>query len=218
MAQFNTTTAAAASVSLADRSSCLVGAVDKILQSGKLTSVRGRGFGVAVIDPANRSYAVKERLSNSFYSTPAAEAELEPLPKRPQFPAWRPLDELIWNVAFRGASDVWLRPYQIDDRVRLVHWPNLTRVFHDDSTFALCAFLAARPSTFRLALKALHLKEHEGCAFYNAARASGCLATGSPPANETAGLADSDAATEKNDTASHTASFWSKLMQKIKGL
>lgn len=201
------------------RSVCLVGAIDRVMEFRGPTLLKGRGFGELIIDPSRKVFWVQERLSNAFFTTPTSEVKSSKTLKAPTLSTSRPLEELIWDAAFLGASNFLLDPYHIDERVELIFWPNLTRVLHDETTFSLCAFLSARPSTFRLALKALHINQPDGYAFYNAARASGCLVVMD---SETIASDSSRTIAASSQSIDHDGTsrfpFWANLVNKIKGL
>jgi hypothetical protein len=90
----------------------------------------------------------------------------------------RPLEELLWTLAFSEFSErksCLNNGCRRDDVVRLNHWPNLTRVPFGINSHRLAALFSARPTSIALAGKILGVDESEVLQFYNAAWYAGLV-------------------------------------------
>lgn len=90
----------------------------------------------------------------------------------------RPLEELLWTLAFKEFNDRKSCLHdgcRRDDVVRLNHWPNLTRVPFGINSHRLAALFSARPTSIALAGKILGVDESEVLQFYNAAWYAGLV-------------------------------------------
>lgn len=90
----------------------------------------------------------------------------------------RPLDELLWMLAWSGYSSqnsCLTYGARRDDVIQLLRWPNLTRLPHNHTSHRLAALFSARATSVALAGKILGVDEAEVLRFYTAAWHAGLL-------------------------------------------
>lgn len=198
-------------------SDCLLYSIKKAIARDMASVIEVGGNGRIWIDPLAGQYWQEVSDPESFFATGSRLAKME----RCEVPAGRhssgPLEELLWDAAFMGSKGRLFKGTQLDDLVELSWWPNLTRVAHFQSTFALCAFLFSRPSTMHLALRALGVSEQEAVRFYNAGLVSGCvkiLRSRSEGFGHLKGVESGDA---KSDGQARVP-FWRRLFSKVSEL
>jgi hypothetical protein len=85
----------------------------------------------------------------------------------------RPLDELIWCMAFHLSDGELLSGCRRDDVVKLTRWPNLTRLPNTPNGFRIAALLTQRATSPVLASRLLKISEAEINRFYSAAQRAG---------------------------------------------
>lgn len=85
----------------------------------------------------------------------------------------RPLNELLWDYAWRWSDGRLLPDCRRDDVAKLTRWPNLTRVSSSANSMRIAALLTARPTSLVLASRILNVEEKELFQFYSAARYAG---------------------------------------------
>ena len=89
----------------------------------------------------------------------------------------RPLDELLWQCAWKMSNGRLLPGCRRDDVVQLKSWPNLTRVSSSANSMKIAALLSARPTSLGMAARLLNISEREVFQFYSAARYAGIVET-----------------------------------------
>ena len=199
------------------KSDCLLADIEVAIERGKPSIIAVDGAGQIWIDPEGNCYWQQVTDPETFFATRSRKASV----KRAPLPGARlpsgPLEELLWDAAFLGSGGHLFEGNPLHDLIELSWWPNLTRVAHFQSTYALCAFLANRPSTMHLVFRALHVPEDGAYRFYNAALASGCLNV----LKSRSGAAANLKAVESDDQETQDRAvvpFWSRLFNRISGL
>lgn len=89
----------------------------------------------------------------------------------------RPLDELLWQCAWKMSNGRLLPGCRKDDVVKLKRWPNLTRVSSSAHSLKIAALLSAQPLSLTVAARVLNIDEKEVFQFYSAARYAGLIET-----------------------------------------
>ena len=89
----------------------------------------------------------------------------------------RPLDELLWQCAWKMSNGRLLPGCRRDDVIKLSRWPNLTRVSSSAHSMKIAALLSASPTSLVLASQILNVDEKEVFQFYSAARYAGLVET-----------------------------------------
>lgn len=87
----------------------------------------------------------------------------------------RPVGELCWIIGYHASAGRLPRHANRHAVIRLLHWPNFTRLPCDPEAYRLCALLARRPSSIHLAGRLLGLDEGIAFRFFSAAHASGAV-------------------------------------------
>ncbi len=200
------------------KSECLLAEIESAIERTRQVTIEVDGLGQIWLDPEHSLYWQQVTDPDAFFSTPSSQASVT----RASAPNMRlpsgPLEELLWDAAFLGSGGRLFEGSSLHDLLELNWWPNLTRIAHYESTFALCAFLSNRPSTMHLAFRALHLSEDEACRFYNGGRASGCLKLLKTRSGEPASL-KAVMKSDKEGAGDRAAlPFWSRLFNRISGL
>ncbi len=85
----------------------------------------------------------------------------------------RPLDELLWTLAWHGSSGQLLDDCRRNDVVSFSRWPNLTRLPSDGITARVVALMTARPSSVVLASRLLGIPEEAVAQVYSAGMKAG---------------------------------------------
>jgi len=98
--------------------------------------------------------------------------------------AQRPIDELLWTLGYYSFNGSLSFGCRRDDVVKMVRWPNYTRLPHDSSFHRISALLTSRPTSIVLASKLLNIPEEEVYRFYNAARYAGYVKAINRPDSE----------------------------------
>lgn len=89
----------------------------------------------------------------------------------------RPVSELLWELAFHSSADELLPGCQRSGVMKLVKWPNLTRVERSDNTIRIANLLINRATSIDLASRILEVDKSEMIRFYNAAHYAGLVET-----------------------------------------
>ena len=95
-----------------------------------------------------------------------------PLKKRTRSTG-RPVDELLWQLAFKLSSGKLINNCKKEDIVYLSQWPNFTRVARTPNALKIAALLAARPIHLDIASRLLAVPVEEVYQFYSAADMAG---------------------------------------------
>ena len=95
-----------------------------------------------------------------------------PLKKRTRH-IGRPVDELLWQLAFKLSSGKLINNCKKEDIVYLSQWPNFTRVARTPNSLKIAALLAARPIHLDIAARLLSVPVEEVYQFYSAADMAG---------------------------------------------
>ncbi len=85
----------------------------------------------------------------------------------------RPIDELLWQMAFKLSSGRLINGCRAEDIVHLAQWPNFTRVARTPNALKIAALLAARPIHLDIAARLLTVPVEEVYQFYSAAHMAG---------------------------------------------
>lgn len=85
----------------------------------------------------------------------------------------RPVDELLWQLAFKLSSGKLINGCRKEDIVYLAQWPNFTRVARTPNSLKIAALLAARPIHLDIAARLLAVPVEEVYQFYSAADMAG---------------------------------------------
>lgn len=155
---------------------CFLGLAQSVATGNTITHIFLKDAGEVVIDPLRCRYTAFIPKPETFYRTPAcgfqtAQTRTASFPDHPE----RDLAELLWIAAFHASAGRMLAGCSKYDVVKLLHWPNLSRLPATPNTMRLCAFLGRRPSAIHLARKLLGIDEDEAYSFYSAALSAGAL-------------------------------------------
>lgn len=155
---------------------CFLGLAQSVGSGSTITHILLKGSGEAVIDPLRRRYTAFIPKPEIFFRTPAREFLTAPtatasFPGHPE----RDLADLLWTSAYHASNGRLLAGCSKYDVIKLLHWPNLSRLPLTPNTMRLCAFLSRRPSAIHLARKLLGVDEEEAYCFYSAALSAGAL-------------------------------------------
>lgn len=85
----------------------------------------------------------------------------------------RPLDELLWTLAWHCSSGQLLDDCRRNDVVSFSRWPNLTRLPSNGTTARVVALMTARPSSVVLASRLLGISEDAVAQVYSAGMKAG---------------------------------------------
>lgn len=199
------------------RLDCLLAEIELAVDLTRQVTIEVDSVGQIWIDPQHNRYWQQVNDPEAFFATPSSKAGVKRASPPTMCSPSGPLEELLWDAAFLGSRGRLFDGNSLHDLIELSWWPNLTRVAHFQSTFALCAFLSNRPSTMHLAFRALNVSEREACCFYNAALASGCLNTLKSRSGTAAALKAVDSGDQQARNRD-TVPFWSRLFNRISGL
>ncbi|MGB0514031.1 MAG: hypothetical protein ACPGJE_04220 [Wenzhouxiangellaceae bacterium] len=193
-----------------DASDCLLQKIRSALDAPKASMISG-STGRVLIDPKSRTYceAIPDRAA--FFRTPSQQVETTYHTPGPGG-TWRPVAELLWESAYHGPKGALLAPHRPLKAVRLLRWPNLTRVSHTPAMISICALLHKRPLSMAVAIRTLHVPEEDAWRFFSAALASGVARQiGEVAMQSTSGAAVQSRASRR------VTSFWSQLFSKLSG-
>lgn len=85
----------------------------------------------------------------------------------------RPVDELLWQLAFKLSAGRLINGCRKEDIVYLAQWPNFTRVARTPNALKIAALLSARPIHLDIAARLLAVPVEEIYQFYSAANMAG---------------------------------------------
>lgn len=88
----------------------------------------------------------------------------------------RPIEELLWIVGHHGYHEqrcCLSNGCRRDDVIRLLRWPNFTRLPVNANSIKLASLFSSRPTSIVLASRILNIPEEDVMQFYNAACYSG---------------------------------------------
>lgn len=88
----------------------------------------------------------------------------------------RPLDELLWTIAWHCSNGQLLEGCRRNDVVSFSRWPNLTRLPANGTTSRIVALMTARPSSVVLASRLLGVAEEAVAQVYSAGMRAGYAA------------------------------------------
>ncbi len=149
------------------------------------------GMGEVVIDPQRRTYTSFVPDWQVFCRAKASAFQVQP--GQGAYAAGhapsRDVAELLWIAAFHLSDGRLAMGSSKYDVIRLLHWPNFSRLPSTVAAMQLCALLARRPSALHLARKLLNVSEADAYSFYSAALASGAveLVSRAPAQNDSDG-------------------------------
>jgi len=191
-------------------SDCLLQNIRSAIDSSRATMIAG-SHGRVLIDPDQKLYceAIPDRAS--FFRT---SPQLVQITRHKPGPGgtWRPVEELLWEAAYHGPEGALLAPYRPMKAVRLLRWPNLTRVSHTPAMISICALLHKRALSMAVAIRMLRVPEDEAWRFFSAALASG-LARQIGEVGHDAGTGPA----VQSNASRRVTSFWSQLFAKLSG-
>lgn len=193
-----------------EETECLLYTIRSVLADSRPTMI-SCSEGRVLIDPTSRLYceAIPDRAA--FFETSPDAVRITRHKPGPGG-TWRPVEELLWEAAYHGPPGSLLAPLNPLTAVRLVRWPNLTRVSHTPAMITLCALLHKRALSTAVATRMLRAPESEAWRFFSAALASGLARQiGEIPKNPET-HADSQSGASRR-----VSSFWSQLFAKLSG-
>ncbi len=95
----------------------------------------------------------------------------------------RNIDEIMWMAGYYASEGRLMKGLNLDDVVKIKHWPNLTRLPNNFNSFQMAAMLTRHPTTIVFAHRVLKIPQEEINAFYTAAHSAGLSKTLNTPPN-----------------------------------
>lgn len=113
---------------------------------------------------------------DAFCIVPKSHFRIEKLPAGVRLSGpGRPIDELFWIAGYYASSGRLPAYANRHEVIRLIHWPNFTRLPCTLDAYRLCALLAKRPSSIHLASRLVGVDEAVAFRFFSAAHAAGVI-------------------------------------------
>lgn len=191
----------------------LLAELESVLYAEFPTRVNVSGAGTVWIDPLVRTYQHDIVDEEHFFLARSQDCRLDRIEALPQASQSRPVDELLWRAAYRASGGALLDRCHPFDVIRLIRWPNFTRVPHTESMLPLCSLLSRRPTSIAFAYRMLRIPRTEAINFCSAAMVAGYLEVISSQPGSTESGSESDVDMEPN-----VDSFWSRLFRRVSGL
>lgn len=132
------------------------------------------GVGEVWIDASTRRYVANVADWSAFGLAPTARVRVA-VASMPADASQRDLAELQWTLAYWASAGRLPAGVGQHTVIKLSHWPNLSRLPHSPEMYRLCALLARRPSSIRLASRLVGVDEPEMFRFFSAAHACGAI-------------------------------------------
>lgn len=192
---------------------CLLAELQTVLHAEFPTRVKVSGAGAVWIDPLARTYQHDIVDEEHYFLTRSQDCRVDRIEGLPQASQSRPVDELLWSAAYSASRGALLDRCHPFDVIRLIRWPNFTRIPHTEHMLPLCSLLSRRPTSIAFAYRMLRIPRAEAITFCSAAMVSGYLEVISSQPGSTESGSDSDVDMEVN-----VDSFWSRLFRRVSGL
>lgn len=125
------------------------------------------------IDSKNRTFTGTMAAAEEAAITTASGLITRVLPGQLTDAHARPVEELLWTIAFHQSGGQLLKQCKRQDVVHFSHWPNLSRLPKTANTVRICALLTRRATSIVLASRILKISEEEVFQIYSAAYYSG---------------------------------------------
>lgn len=154
------------------------------MQEEKNVRVTLPGKGEVVLLPKHGEYHSDIANLEEFCRTPASQFQTTPL-NEAEITAIRtkakgkPIRQILWEAGFYASegrlvmSNVFGEPVHEFDVVRVMQWPNLSRLPTTPNTMRIIAMLIKRPSAIMLVHRKLHIQSSEWYQVYSAACSAG---------------------------------------------
>lgn len=141
-----------------------------------LTRIDLDGVGRVEIDTGSLRFHAAVDDWDAFCTVPKSDFRVVRLPADARLSGpGRSLGELFWIAGYYASSGRLPAYANRHEVIRLIHWPNFTRLPCASDAYRLCALLARRPSSIHLASRLAGVDAALAFRFFSAAHAAGVI-------------------------------------------
>ena len=165
----------------------LLGLLQKAIANAKDVIVSHDDFGVLALITESGEYFTNVRDMEKLCRAPSSQFDVREMSPNEAIDCalggevGRNIDELMWMAGYYASEGRLMKGLNLDDVVKIKHWPNLTRLPNNFNSFQMAAMLTRHPTTIVFARRVLKIPQEEINSFYTAAHCAGLSKTLNTP-------------------------------------